>query len=68
MFMFNLLASYKLMWSAIGVKAQKISMHWCRLVLRQELLTFAVLLGGKNPNIFLGPSWDNIAASYPRAP
>ena len=56
------------MWSAIGVKAQKISMHWCRLVLRQELLTFADLLGDKNLNIFLEPLWDNTAASYQRAP
>ena len=54
--------------SAIGVKVRKISMHWCKLVLRRELLTFADLLEDKNPNIFLGPSWDNIAASYPRAP
>ena len=65
---FNLSASYRPLWSAIGAKAPKISMHSSKLVQRQEFLTFADLLGDLSLNISLGLLWDNIVASYQRAP
>ena len=63
---FNLLASCRPLWPAIGAKAPKISMHLSRLVLRHELPTSADLLGDKSWNIFSGSSWDNTVGSSPR--
>ena len=59
---FNLLASFEPLWSAIGAKAPKISMHLSRPLLRHELPTPADLLGDKSWNIFLGPLSVNIDA------
>ena len=65
---FNLSASYRPLWSAIGAEAPKIPMHLSKFVQRQEFLTFADLLGDLSLNISLGLLWDNIVASYQRAP